>query len=153
MAPAAESHSRDTDPDSATLSPISTINSHGIARVGTHGDYEVDLPTRVLSNHANIAEYLVEEPSGTIPGRLQPDGQRRYRLVTFQPGDPDNPKNWSKVFKWYITMVVAATCFVVAFSSSIVTPDIAGVAEEFNVSQEVALLSITLFVVGFGIGE
>jgi hypothetical protein len=50
-------------------------------------------------------------------------------------------------------MVVAATCFVVAFSSSIVTPDIAGVAEEFNVSQEVALLSITLFVVGFGIGE
>lgn len=153
MAPATDLHSRDTDPDSVTLSPISTINSRAMARAGTHGDYEVDLPTRVLSNQANIAEYLVEEPSGTIPGRLQPDGQRRYRLVTFQPGDPENPKNWSKAFKWYITMVVAATCFVVAFSSSVVTPDIAGVAEEFNVNQEVALLSITLFVVGFGIGE
>ena len=50
-------------------------------------------------------------------------------------------------------MVVALTCFVVAFASSVVTPDIDGVAEEFNVSTEVALLSITLFVVGFGVGE
>lgn len=56
-------------------------------------------------------------------------------------------------YKWYCTMVVAATCFVVALASSVVTADIAGVAEEFNVSEEVALLTITLFVVGFGVGE
>lgn len=49
-------------------------------------------------------------------------------------------------------MCVALVCFVVAFNSAVITADIASVAEEFNVSEEVALLSISLFVVGFGIG-
>jgi MFS family permease len=72
--------------------------------------------------------------------------------VAFEPNDPGNPKNWSKAFKWYCTMVVALTCFVVAFASSVITADIPGVMEEFGVSEEVALVSISLFVVGFGIG-
>ena len=54
-------------------------------------------------------------------------------------------------FRW-CTMTVAVTCFVVAFNSAVVTADIEGVAKEFHVSVEVALLSITLFVVGFGVG-
>ncbi|KAJ1325046.1 Multidrug resistant protein [Microdochium nivale] len=49
-------------------------------------------------------------------------------------------------------MVVALTCFVVALASSVVTADVAGVVDEFGCSQEVALLSISLFVVGFGVG-
>ncbi|KAI0532452.1 major facilitator superfamily domain-containing protein [Xylaria digitata] len=114
--------------------------------------YDINLPNRTLSNEANLNEYIVETLDGQIPGPVEPDSQKRYKLVTFQPNDPENPKNWSKAYKWYITMVVAITCFVVAFASSIVTPDIAGVSDEFGVSNEVALLSITLFVVGFGIG-
>ncbi|KFA61707.1 hypothetical protein S40285_03474 [Stachybotrys chlorohalonatus IBT 40285] len=76
----------------------------------------------------------------------------RYNLVTFTPGDSENPKNWSKAYKWYCTMVVALTCFVVAFASSVITADIAGVVREFDVSEELALASISLFVVGFGVG-
>ncbi|KAG8629489.1 hypothetical protein KVT40_003354 [Elsinoe batatas] len=49
-------------------------------------------------------------------------------------------------------MVVAFTCFVVALNSSVITADIEGPAREFGVSHEVGLLSITLFVVGFGVG-
>ncbi|KAH7324986.1 multidrug resistant protein [Stachybotrys elegans] len=78
--------------------------------------------------------------------------QPTHHLVVFEPNDPENPKNWSKAFKWYCTMVVAMTCFVVAFASSVITADIPGVAREFNVSEEVALVSISLFVVGFGVG-
>ncbi len=115
-------------------------------------DLDINLPYRTLSANANLAEYLVAVPSGEIPGPPKPDGGH-YKLVTFLPGDKENPKNWSHVYKWYCTMVVAATCFVVAFSSSVITPDIADVAEEFGVSEEVALLSISLFVVGFGVGE
>ncbi|KAL1837706.1 hypothetical protein VTJ49DRAFT_3503 [Mycothermus thermophilus] len=83
-----------------------------------------------------------------------PDGESRqdYKLVAFAEGDPENPKNWSKAYKWYITMVVAATCFVVALCSSIVTADIIGVEESFNVSHEAALVPVTVFVVGFGVG-
>ncbi|RYO75567.1 hypothetical protein DL766_003589 [Monosporascus sp. MC13-8B] len=115
-------------------------------------EMEANLPYRTLSANANLAEYTAETRFGHIPGPVEPDGQHRYKLVTFVENDPDNPKNWSKAFKWYITMVVAATCFVVAFASSVVTADIEGVAEEFQVSEEVALLTITLFVVGFGVG-
>jgi hypothetical protein len=84
---------------------------------------------------------------------MEPDGQHHYKLVAFTPNDPENPKNWSKGYKWYCTMVVAVTCFVVAFASSVITADLIGVQEEFNVSEEVALVSITVFVVGFGVGE
>ena len=49
-------------------------------------------------------------------------------------------------------MVVAVTCFVVAFNSSVITAGIIGVERSFNVSEEAALLSVSLFVVGFGVG-
>ncbi|KAI1503608.1 major facilitator superfamily domain-containing protein [Biscogniauxia marginata] len=92
-------------------------------------------------------------PADTFKGTPpEPSNSVNYKLVTFDHDDPENPKNWSKAYKWYCTMVVACTCFVVALASSVVTPDIAGVAEEFGVSEEVALLSISLFVVGFGVG-
>ena len=78
--------------------------------------------------------------------------QVEHHLVAFEPDDPENPKNWSKAYKWYCTMVVALTCFVVALASSVITPDIEGVQKEFGVSREAALLSITVFVVGFGVG-
>jgi hypothetical protein len=84
-----------------------------------------------------------------------PNGETRqdYKLVEFADGDPENPKNWSKAYKWYITMVVAVTCFVVAFNSSVITSDIPGVSESFNVSHEAALVPISVFVVGFGVGK
>lgn len=114
---------------------------------------DINLPYRTLTNEANLSEYTTETPSGHIPGPVEPDGAARYQLVTFVPDDPENPKNWSKGYKWYCTMVVAATCFVVAFASSVVTADIPGPSDEFHVSEEVGLLSISLFVVGFGVGE
>ena len=49
-------------------------------------------------------------------------------------------------------MVVAFTCFTVAFNSAVITADLEGVAKEFNVSLEVSLLTITMFVIGFGVG-
>jgi hypothetical protein len=106
-----------------------------------------------LSATANLNEYTVEKPTGEIDGRLESDGEHRYKLVTFTPNDPENPKNWSKAYKWYCTMVVAVTCFVVAFASSVITADIAGVEKEFNISEELALVSISIFVVGFGLGK
>ncbi len=115
-------------------------------------DLDINLPYRTLSPNANLDEYRTERPEGEIPGPLEADGEHRYKLVAFTPDDPENPKNWSKPLKWYITMVIAITCFVVAFCSSVITADLIGVSNEFDVSNEVALLTITVFVVGFGVG-
>ena len=89
------------------------------------------------------------------PKEKIPDDQSNqdYKLVTFAEGDPANPKNWSKAYKWYCTMVVAITCFVVAFCSSVITADVDSVAEEFGISHEAALIPITVFVIGFGVGK
>jgi len=112
---------------------------------------DINLPYRTLSANANLAEYVAEVPRGELPGPVTPDG-KEYKLVAFTPGDKENPKNWSKAYKWWCTMVVAMTCFVVAFASSVITADIIGVSKEFNVSEEVGLITITVFVVGFGVG-
>ena len=116
-------------------------------------DLDVNLPYRTLTTEANMDEYRVESRTGEIPGPPKPGvGKGNYRLVTFEPGDPGNPKNWTKTRKWYCTLIVAFTCFVVAFESSVITADIIGVAREFDASYELTLASISLFVMGFGIG-
>lgn len=139
----------------------SSTSRSGLHRTGTHLSHkethrdpnlDVNLPYRTLTEDADLAEYTVEKPSGELDGPVSADGHSRYKLVTFLPNDPENPKNWSKAYKWYCTMVVAITCFVVAFASSVVTADIIGVEKTFHVSEEVGLLTITLFVVGFGVG-
>lgn len=113
----------------------------------------LNLPYRTLTANADMGEYLQETATGLRSVQSHRSGRtERYELVTFREGDVDNPKNFSKGYKWWCTMVVALTCFCVAFNSAVITADTAGVAETFDVSEEVALLPITLFVVGFGIG-
>jgi MFS family permease len=49
-------------------------------------------------------------------------------------------------------MCVAFTCFVVAFNSAVITASIEGPAASFHVSREVVLVTVTVFVIGFGVG-
>ncbi|EXJ94950.1 hypothetical protein A1O1_00068 [Capronia coronata CBS 617.96] len=115
----------------------------------------MDIPYEILSDDADFAEYTEETATGVIPKRTisRVSGKMEdHELVTFKINDPGNPKNWTKPYKWYCTMVVAFTCFVVAFNSAVITADLEGVSERFHVSAEVSLLTVTLFVIGFGVG-
>ncbi|KAF7535529.1 hypothetical protein G7054_g5280 [Neopestalotiopsis clavispora] len=139
----------------------STLNQHdvhaetGLADMSKQKtrdpELDVNLPYRTLSERANMAEYTTEQPDGQIP-ITAPDSKIEYKLVAFVENDPENPKNWSKAYKWWCTMVVAMTCFVVALASAVITADLDAPAEELGVSKEVSLLAITVFVVGFGVG-
>ncbi|GAD92048.1 efflux pump antibiotic resistance protein, putative [Paecilomyces variotii No. 5] len=115
----------------------------------------LDLPIRELNENANLEEFTTETRTGNIlkPVKSNVTGQmEQWKLVTFKIDDPENPKNWSKAMKWYCTMCVAFTCFVVAFASGVITGGLAGPEKTFHVSEEVSLLTITVFVVGFGVG-
>lgn len=117
-------------------------------------DY-LDLPVRELNDGADLCEYTTETRAGEIikPVKSNVTGQLEdWKLVTFTIDDPENPKNWSKAYKWYCTMVVAFTCFVVAFCSSVITANLEGPMKDFGVAREVSLLTITVFVIGFGVG-
>lgn len=134
-----------------------TLNLNRSLTAGVPGAVDpTDLPFRELTEHATLEEYTTETPQGRIvkPVKSHETGKLEdYELVTYTVNDPDNPKNWSKGFRWYITMVVAWICFVVAFCSSVITADFVGVEKTFGVSEEVALLTLTVFVVGFGVGK
>lgn len=111
-------------------------------------------PYRTLSHAANVAEFTDETETGQIPKlTITHTGEKkRYKLVTFTHDDPENPKNWSKAYKWYCTMVIALTCMCVALCSSVITATIEQVVVEFDTTREIALLSVCMFVLGFGIG-
>jgi len=68
------------------------------------------------------------------------------------PDDPENPQNWPRSKKWLITMITACLNFVVSFGSSIFSTATEVTAEEFGVSQEVMILGVTLYVLGFACG-
>jgi len=146
-------------PTNDALQRMSTMHSVKTSRsyrsIRSHITEE-NLPFRTLTENANFEEYTEDFPGGEIKGptiRNTKTGEDvTYKLVTFTPNDPGNPKNWSKAYKWYCTMVVAFTCFVVAFCSSVITADIIGVMNTFHRSEEVALISVSVFVVGFGVG-
>lgn len=90
-------------------------------------------------NDADEWKYLIDSETG-------------YRLVEWLDCDPENPMNWSNGRKWFLTIALGIVCFTVAFASGVITGDMVGPEKRFNVSQEVVILTVTLFVVGFGIG-
>jgi multidrug resistance protein len=72
--------------------------------------------------------------------------------VTFTIGDPENPHNWSRLFRWYITLVVSILVVCIAFGSSTVTGGLGLIEDKYNVSLEVAILTCSIMVFGFAVG-
>jgi multidrug resistance protein len=73
-------------------------------------------------------------------------------LVSWIPRDPRNPMLFSSTTKWFITFVAAMTTLAVALVSSAYTGGIRQIIAQFGISQEVATLGVSLFVLGFAIG-
>lgn len=73
-------------------------------------------------------------------------------FVTFTLGDPENPYNWSYLYRWYITIVASTLVVCIAYGSSIVTGGLGLIEEKYNVSEEVAILTCSIMVCGFAVG-
>lgn len=73
-------------------------------------------------------------------------------LVEFLPNDPRNPMAFSQSFKWTITLVAAISTLAVSFASSAYSGSILEIKEEFDVSNEVVILGVAIFVLGFAVG-
>ena len=68
------------------------------------------------------------------------------------PNDPENPLNWSLWQRVYHTLIPGLFAFTVTMGSSIYTPGYPDVEEKFNVSSTVALLPLSLYVLGLAFG-
>ncbi|KAI0822202.1 MFS general substrate transporter [Trametes gibbosa] len=69
-----------------------------------------------------------------------------------RPDDSDNPKSWSRPYRWYITMLSAMLVLNATFASSAPEGIIPDLMEQFSFGQEVATLTIALFVAGYCVG-
>ena len=69
-------------------------------------------------------------------------------VVEFIPNDPRDPMGFSFFTKWAITLLVAFATLAVAFVSSAYSGGVNEIIETFGVSDEVAVLGISLFVLG-----
>ncbi|SPO28998.1 probable FLR1 - Putative H+ antiporter involved in multidrug resistance [Ustilago trichophora] len=66
--------------------------------------------------------------------------------------DPDNPQNWSWSEKAFVAGLICLYTFTVYLGSSIYTPSVMGVMQQFKVSYAAANLGLALFVFGYGAG-
>ncbi|KAI1858546.1 uncharacterized protein JN550_012593 [Neoarthrinium moseri] len=99
------------------------------------------------------------EPSGnasnTLQGtgaangaRLSPISQGNHgNLIVgwYGPDDPENPQHWPRALKHLIAFQMCILNFAVYIASSIYTPGEHNLMEEFQVSEEVAILGLSLF--------
>lgn len=68
------------------------------------------------------------------------------------PDDPENPYNWPLYQKIFFMFEIAFLTTSVYMASAIYTPGVEEIMEQFQISQTVAILPLSLFVIGYGIG-
>ncbi|KAF2177040.1 MFS general substrate transporter [Zopfia rhizophila CBS 207.26] len=75
-------------------------------------------------------------------------------LVTWDsPDDPANPKNWSFQRKWAATFIVSSFTLVSPISSSMISPALFSISQEFHITNDVeAQLALSIFVLAYAIG-
>lgn len=66
--------------------------------------------------------------------------------------DPQNPRNWSRAKKYFVTFQICFLTFSVYIGSAIYTPGLIDVTQVFGVAQVPATLGLTLYVAGYGLG-
>ena len=73
-------------------------------------------------------------------------------LVEFLPNDSRNALNFSRSKKWLITILQAIATLAVTFTSTAYSGGLSSILMHFHVSTEVAILGVSMFVVGFALG-
>ncbi|KAF8905690.1 major facilitator superfamily domain-containing protein [Mucidula mucida] len=162
-------YSEDPNPTSLPVSQTTTISPDvdlQLVRSRSHDDRHGDLsrPSHAFTNEARgvSKKGLVKLVSSLQPLReglpeLFKDPEKAEALndlylVTWLENDPEDPRNWSASWRWYITSVVALAVISVAFASAVITGDFEGIREDLHVGEVVTALSVSLMVCGFGLG-
>lgn len=73
--------------------------------------------------------------------------------VTFEPDDPEDPRNWPLWYRAYVLVVLSYTCWVIVLYSTSYTSSIPGLEVEFGVNTSVATLGLTTYLLGLAAGS
>ncbi|KAJ5663222.1 Major facilitator superfamily domain general substrate transporter [Penicillium longicatenatum] len=73
-------------------------------------------------------------------------------VVDWLPNDPKNGFNMSPGMKWVIVMICAFNTLACSLASTIFSGAILQLKDYFHISDEVSILTVSLFVLGFAVG-
>lgn len=136
------------DPPSSSSSAASSTTANSVH----------DLEAQQQSSHAKADHFsLILDQAGVTQEVLDyryagAGTEESPYLVEFLPSDPRNAMTFSKTKKWVITILQALSTLAVAFVSTAYSGGVSEVIRDFHVSTEIAILGISLFVMGFAIG-
>jgi DHA1 family multidrug resistance protein-like MFS transporter len=95
----------------------------------------------------------------TVPTRTKEDSFEPKVLADgtiivdwYGPADLANPQNWSLSRKLVPTGIIIVYTFAVYLGSSIFTSSYGGVSEQFGVSQQAVSLTLSMYVLAYGMG-
>ncbi|GAC94156.1 multidrug transporter [Pseudozyma hubeiensis SY62] len=108
-------------------------------------------PTASQLEQGDVNDEKISESPAT-PAHTATTKQEDPNLVTWATDDPENPFNWSRGRKIMLLFVVTSCAFCVTCTSSIISNAYQGIQDEFHISRVVAILGLSLFVIGLGIG-
>lgn len=101
-----------------------------------------------LGRVRTVVSTLSEREADDKLEKLDPE----IEFVTFQLNDPENPHNWPMKLKWWYTAVYSLAVISAAYGSSSLAGGLPVISEKYNVSTEVATLTVSLMVIGFLVG-
>ncbi|EDO15169.1 hypothetical protein Kpol_1017p3 [Vanderwaltozyma polyspora DSM 70294] len=139
------------------LVPVATLQSLGrsslaVTRTRTRQmDRQSQTNASISGSNSESDEYQKETEKSGSSGEendLDPD----IEFVTFVTNDPDNPHNWPLWLRWVYTVILSILVICVAYGSACITGGLGLVSEKFHVGSEVAILSVSLMVLGFSFG-
>lgn len=140
------------------LVPVTTLQSLGrtataISRVRTR-QMSRSISIRSTGSASNDKDELDEDEElnddelNEIDEELDPE----IEFVTFVTNDPENPHNWPSWKRWLFTFILSTLVVCVAYGSACITGGLGTVQDRYHVSEEAAILSCSLMVIGFAVG-
>lgn len=100
----------------------------------------------------NSASTTVAPMAIEAPPTLDTLVEDPYTVDWFGPEDYDNPQNWSRMLKLWVTIAISLLTFAVYMGASIYISAEPEMAEYFGVSLEAIIVGLTLFILGYGVG-
>ncbi|KAK1986236.1 major facilitator superfamily transporter [Colletotrichum cereale] len=124
-------------------------NASGFSHVSRH----TEVPGSSLDSEKGADNTFASQTiSRTTWEKYGIENRTGLHLVEFLPNDPENPRNWSDLKKVLVSFQLCLLIVVVYAGASIYTVGTEGVQARFGVSDTVALLGLTVFVLGYGLG-
>ncbi|KAI6829209.1 MFS general substrate transporter [Hortaea werneckii] len=122
------------------------------------GDFECPPAFKVSNSESKLPETRTAWPSDGHESsdieapKPEDDSCSPFLIDWYGDDDPENPRNWSRARKGFVSFQICIYTLAVYMGSAIYTPSATGVMQRFNVSAEVASLGLSLYVLAYGIG-